>query len=781
MPLITFYNHICSLEYYCSILGVSFVLNMRKLLTVVITLFLAVQALAQQSIPIGQWRIHLPYNSVRQLVETPDLLYVVAEVGFYSFHKLSGEIELYSKVNGFSDTEVAKLAYSEDHNTLIVGYKNTNIDLLKAGSVINIQGILRKSVIGKKEINEISVFGDLAYVSTSFGVVVIDLIQEEIKDSYLNIGPGGTALEIFSTAVFGDSIFLASSSGIHGALISPQVNLSDFSSWGMLRSGKPVRMLRNYNQALHFVEDSLLYAYANQSYSLVEGGIKYDYKSLSIDHNKLVVCKYEGISVYDQGILYRNINERFKDYAVLDHQDNLWCGGFYSGMIKISPAGQQSSLKPQGPFGRTTFEMEGFGKQMWVSSGGHSTIYAPTFTNFGYYVFEEGKWTNRPNTPPELAGMYDFTAIEINQPSKDIWFGTHGTGLLHLRDGEFVERFDANNTAALAFADQTDFTYVLGLGLDSKENLWMSNYETPEALVVKYNDGSWESFNVGEQRLGEMVIDEYDQKWMALERESAKGILVFKEDEEGVNPPEIRVLTTTANGGGLPSNTVNALVLDRDGEIWVGTETGLAIFYNPILVFDPTQRKNADAQQIIIDDGQDVGYLLGNEVINDIKIDGANRKWVATNNGAWLIKSDGSEVLLHLTTANSPMPSNSVNCVGIEGVTGEVFFGTTGGIVSFRSDATDANDVDANPLVFPNPVHKDYDGPITITGLYQDATVKIADVAGRVVYEMIATGGTAVWDGRNFAGQRPQTGVYLIFSSTKDDENALVSKLLIVR
>ncbi len=447
-------------------------------------------------------------------------------------------------------------------------------------------------------------------------------------------------------------------------------------------------------------------------------------------------------------------------------------------MVKIDPNGAQSNLKPQGPFGRTSFEMEGFGKQMWVTSGGHSATYAPTFTNYGYYTFEKGKWTNRPTNVPELSTMYDFTAIEINENTGDIWLGSHGTGLCHLRNGEFIARYDENNTPVIK-TGPSNFTYCFGLGLDSKDNLWVSNFEVENALLVRYANGSWASYNVGEQKLGEMVVDEYDQKWICLEREDSKGILVFKEDEEGVNPPQVRVLTTSANSGNLPSNAVNALVVDKDGEIWVGTETGLAIFYNPSLVFEGGP--NADAQQIIIDDGNDIGYLLGNEVINDIKIDGANRKWVATNNGAWLIKADGSEVLVHHTIDNSPLPSNSVNCVGIEPITGEVFFGTNGGIVSYRSDATEANSEEANPLVFPNPVHYNYDGLITITGLYENATVKIVDVAGRVVYEMIATGGTAVWDGRNFNGERPQTGVYLIFSANEQDENALVSKLLIVR
>ena len=751
---------------------------MRKTYLIIIFILCAIIGRAQESIPIGQWRIHLPYNSVTQLVETPNLLYVVAEIGFYSFDKLSGEIELYSKVNGFSDTEVKALAYSDAHDVLIIGYKNTNVDLLKAGKVINIQGILRKTIIGKKEINEIQVFGDLAYVSCSFGVVVIDLVEEEIKDSYLNIGPGGSNLEVYSTAVYQDSIYIGTPDGIYAAELSSQVNLSDFSSWSLFRASSGANFLRSYDGSLIYVEDSLLLEY-NGAFSEYWNSTKYDYKSLSINHNKLVVCHRDDIHVFGTSGLEKSVGEKFKDYAVLDHQDNIWCGGFYTGMVKISPAGQQSSLRPQGPFGPTTFEMEGLGNQMWVTSGGHSTIYAPTFTNTGYYKFEKGKWTNRPTNVPELSSMYDFTSIEINENNGDIWMGTHGTGLCQLSRGDFVARYDSDNTPMLKNATGSDFTYVLGLGLDSEENLWMTNFETDNALVVRKQDGSWDSYNVGERRLGEMVVDQYDQKWIALERESSKGILVFKEDVNGVNPPLVRVLTTSVNGGGLPSNVVNALVLDRDGEIWVGTETGLAIFYNTVLVFEGGQ--NADAQQIIIDDGEDVGYLLGNEVINDIKIDGANRKWVATNNGAWLIKADGSEVLLHLTIANSPLPSNTVNCVGVEPVTGEIFFGTNGGMVSYRGDATSAKVNEANPLVFPNPVHKDYDGPITITGLYEDATVKIADVAGRVVYEMIATGGTAVWDGRNFNGERPQTGVYLIFSSTKDDEDALVSKLLIVR
>ena len=90
------------------------------------------------------------------------------------------------------------------------------------------------------------------------------------------------------------------------------------------------------------------------------------------------------------------------------------------------------------------------------------------------------------------------------------------------------------------------------------------------------------------------------------------------------------------------------------------------------------------------------------------------------------------------------------------------------------------NDLHGDVNVFPNPVRPGYKGPITITGLPENATVKITDIAGRVVYEMIANGGTAVWDGNNFNGERAQTGIYLFITANDEDKDPRVTKLLLV-
>ena len=102
--------------------------------------------------------------------------------------------------------------------------------------------------------------------------------------------------------------------------------------------------------------------------------------------------------------------------------------------------------------------------------------------------------------------------------------------------------------------------------------------------------------------------------------------------------------------------------------------------------------------------------------------------------------------------------------------------------MSYRGSATyGGNSVgEYDVIAFPNPVEPNYDGPIAIRGLVRDSDIKIADVAGNVVYATSAEGGTAIWNGRNPSGVRAKSGVYLVFASNEDGKEALVTKILVV-
>lgn len=761
---------------------------MSKPFILLLSLLFFTSSFAQkEEVPIGEWRIHLPYNAVNSIAETPVYLYVGAERGFYSYHKQSGEMELYSKVNGFSDVEVRLLKYHAGLDLLLIAYENTNIDILQGNSIFNLSDILRKSILGQKTINDIFIEGNFAYLSCSFGIVIIDLEKKAISDSYLNIGPNGVATPINAVGFYKDTIYAATEIGILKAPRSG-VNLSDFNSWqGPIDMQNPgeARLLRVFNNKIYCEVDQLLREYDGTEWKYKGDTIpqfKRDTRSMEICHGKLVYVQVPlrtevspGITIIDQNGTEKFFRENVNNFAILDNQESIWTGGDFTGLVKINKNGQYSFTKPNGPQRSTSFSMTPIGEQLWVAGGGTSPQWNPIFSTARFYTFENGLWkpTIQDST---LLKTYDVLTIAASNTSSDIFIGTHGTGIIQLRNNQVVNQFLETNSTLT----KSDGGYVQadGLAFDSDGNLWVTNYDSDKALKVKTVDGKWNEFQLPTKRPTEMVIDRANNKWMVT-RDFSNGVIVFRETEGVLGTGFDRmVLQTTVGKGSLPSNEVNALALDEDGELWIGTSEGLAVIYNPSDVFK--RPEFAEAKRFIIDDGNDVGYLLGSEVINDIQIDGANRKWVATNTGVWLIAADGSAVIRHFTEQNSPLLSNLVNCIGILPSSGEVFFGTSKGIVSYRGDATGAGDLHGKITIFPNPVRPGYDGPITINGLPTNATVKITDIAGRVVYEMISNGGTAVWDGNNFDGVRAQTGIYLFITANEDDEDAHVTKLLLV-
>ena len=256
-----------------------------------------------------------------------------------------------------------------------------------------------------------------------------------------------------------------------------------------------------------------------------------------------------------------------------------------------------------------------------------------------------------------------------------------------------------------------------------------------------------------------MVVDQNGYKWIQL---IAGGVLVVDDNNTPANTLDDRSRTIT-NKDGLITNNVTALACDSNGYVWIGTSQGLNVFTNPSEVFN-----GATADRLIIRQNGVDGYLLGEESINDICVDGGNRKWFATANGVFLVDANGQNVLLNYRAENSPLPDNRVLCIGQLDETGEVFFGTDKGIVSYRSDASAAGNKFGKVRIFPNPVKPGYSGIITIDGLAEDSEIRITDAAGNLVYLTKANGGTATWNGLRLNGSRPNSGVYFVFAINKD-------------
>ena len=320
--------------------------------------------------------------------------------------------------------------------------------------------------------------------------------------------------------------------------------------------------------------------------------------------------------------------------------------------------------------------------------------------------------------------------VSVNQYGGFTYAASWQQGLIKMKDFSLEIIYNETNSSLQKRAVNNDWINIGDIQFDSEGNLWCTNSQTYEPISVKFTNEEWRSFSLGSniiesQHVGKLLIDRNDQKWIQVR---AFGLEVFDEKRSGVSSVNIR---TGEGSGNLNSNRVFSFAEDQDGEIWVGTDDGVCVFYNPENIFD-----GEEASKITVTFDGFNSYLLDGQQVNDIEVDGANRKWFALNNNGVIVTSEnGTEQLHHFTKQNSPIFSNKVLDVEINEVTGEVFFATDKGLISYRSGATKGVNMFSDVRVFPNPVHPGYDCLITITGLISDAIVKITDISGNLIYQ----------------------------------------------
>jgi hypothetical protein len=324
-----------------------------------------------------------------------------------------------------------------------------------------------------------------------------------------------------------------------------------------------------------------------------------------------------------------------------------------------------------------------------------------------------------------------------------------------------------------------------GLAFDKAGNLWMTNSGANNILSVMIPEGSgydWRSFYLGSQStgkdIGELIIDSYGKKWI-LWRQGY--LIVFDDHGTPKNPADDQVkhLSSASGNGNIPGSKVFAIAEDNDRRMWIGTDEGIAVIYSPENVFT---QFSFDAQRILIPRNDGTGLadiLLEFETITAIAVDGANNKWIGTDrSGVYQLSPDGLRELNHFTAENSPLLSNNITDIAINHQTGEVFFGTAKGIISYKSTATAGRETNYDVYAYPNPVRPGYSGPIAVKGLVKNADFKITDISGSLVYSGRADGGQATWNGNNFHGRRVQSGVYLVYITDDEGIEKMVTKIL---
>jgi hypothetical protein len=235
----------------------------------------------------------------------------------------------------------------------------------------------------------------------------------------------------------------------------------------------------------------------------------------------------------------------------------------------------------------------------------------------------------------------------------------------------------------------------------------------------------------------------------------------------------------SSTGSSIPASQYLCMAEDKKGTIWIGTNIGPIICNSPANA--PSSPQSMKCSRLVRD-GE--AYFLSGETVNAIAVDADNQKWIGTaTQGVFLISEDGKETIYHFTTDNSPLPSNTIKTIAVNEKNGEVFFGTDNGITSFKSGITGDTKPFSNVYAFPNPVRPEYTDKVTITGLANNATVKITDSSGNLICQGQASGNQFVWNCRTIHGTRVATGVYFVLASTSSTSSteSVVTQISVVR
>lgn len=763
---------------------------MLKIARIVALLLLPLVGFSQKN---PQWQGYFSYNTIRDISTSSSAIFVGCDNTLFIKNTLNNTLSAINSVDGFKPDGISSVYYSQQRNMIFIG--NTNgllLIILSDGRVIQKRGIIDEIPVSPilKNINHFYENGDKIYISCDYGISVFNITTMEFGDTYA-VGNNGQYGKIFQTTVLNNEIYAVTQyDGLKKASLT-NTNLVDYSQWQLFHPGFWNGIVTFENQLI-IANYGLLYKYDGTQYTSFLS-VSENINKIRVSNNYLVVQSPNKVYVFNQALqqIAQFQSNQVPDLIVTFTaaevvNEVIYIGTSNNGVVSVplSNLSDVKIIKPDGPIKNNVFRLKKTASQLWATYGGYDLTYDPNLLQEGIskYSSETG-WDKIPFE--DLLGATSLSDIVENPLNGDVFVASMHNGLLKIK-GDQITLYNQNTSPPNGPQNQQFVTptyisvRINGPAFDSAGDLWMTNAYVSKGLKVLKSNNTWQSINdwgtqveaATSERYSRLVIDKNDTKWVPSYR--SNGLIAFNEK---LSNKFIKMKIGTE--GNLPSIDVRCLAIDARNQLWIGTAKGLRIIQNVDQFLTETE---IQTRSIIILENDLAQELFYDQFIFDIVVDGANKKWVSiAGSGVYLVSSNGQETIYHFTKENSPLPSNNVNDIEIDGVTGEVFFATDKGLVSFKGTATKPSDDLSNVFIYPNPVRPEFTGTVKVSGLTDKANVKITDVAGNIVYEATSLGGTIEWDTTAFGKYKVASGVYMVFIADQDGIETNVKKVMIVR
>ena len=756
-----------------------------------------------------RWRAHTSFRQVTDVAAHGDALWAATKGGVFRYEIGSGAFSTYTPSEGLHGVEVQAITVDPLNDVIWIGYQDGVLDRLDpaTGIVKTYFDIARAEQFPSRQINKIVVRGDSVFAATAFGVVVFDPVRNEVRDTYSKPGSLAAGTEVFDLTFApgkdGEpSIWLATNAGVAYASMQ-SINLSDPAEWTVEVTGLPVRELR----AIAWFEGAI---YAGTTRDLVRRSNDGAYVPLGVTTQgildlEVLSDRLMGVERFTPFVVSggqgRKISmETYQDPVALiaGPDGNVWIGDTQGSLIAVAPPeiSDQSAeiilaeIYPDGPRDNSFSGLQADGNgNLWAIGVREDES--------GFYRFDaDGNWTNYVRRLfPELFTSYDRLHVDVQGHA---WIGSSGNGLAEVSAAGAVRIWDPGDSSLLPAAGTDNYIIVGGVADDNDGRIWVTNPASPAPMHVYDPEGDvWTaipsiqcgSFSTVGAAFDRIYIDSFDQQWIIvidlanLRRVLGLLVLDVNETPATINDDACRFFDEEgARGQGLPGTTVTAVVEDRDGIVWIGTDKGLAFVINNGIVAEDDNSVPIWPQ---LADRTEGTYLLNGIFVNALAVDPAGRLWVATNEGITIIRQaeGGYEVVEQFSTDNSPLFSDAVLAIAIDPISGRVYLATDQGLMSYEGGAIAPVEQVGEIKVYPNPIYMESDADVSIfmEGLVEATSLRVVTLTGEVVARLQTRGGRATWDGRDVHGRMVPSGMYLVIAVGDGGEGAAYGKVAVIR
>ncbi len=746
---------------------------MKYLLSILFCFFLVLPANAQNA---SNWKNYTDMKDINALINSGNIIWAATGGGGFLYDEAANTFKTLHKADGLYSQDLTAVTIDK-YGKIWFGSAEGVIDIYnpKDNSIKSILDIYNSDKTSK-QINELVASGDTIIVSTDFGISLINTNSLTFYDTFFRFGTFSSNIQV-NNVIKPKLFYAATVSGVAIQKIGA-TNLSAPESWNVYSSadGLPsnhVNKIYDYKDSIIAATDNGLASFNGSTWQpfipILNGKNINDL--LSVNDTLFILSNNNSLYSYYNGNLKLKKTLPSSSQKIVYSNSLGLLAATSNGIFAVNDSAANSYLYPNGPasnqFPSMVVDNDGI---LWCASG-------TDVTGKGFYKYDGKLWTNYSvSTNPEFISNSFFVVYAA--PDNSIDFGNWGRGFIHIKNNNISDYY-LDSTGMKGINTDPKYLVISGFAADSKNNLWVLNYGgiDQKPLNMLSPDSVWYHFTVpvtGSQYIAQyfnLVVDQFDTKWFSCYDPNRSGLFYFNENKTYSDPSDDDYGFLTTNDG-LNTNTINSIVVDQRGDLWVGTSLGVNIISNTESVL------NGGSSQLSISNV----FSLRQQSINCIAVDPINDKWIGTNQGLLLVNSDGSSLLASYNTQNSPLLSDQITSIAVDKNTGTVYVGTNSGLTSFQTPAIQPQSSFTKLFMYPSPfVLKNGVNKLTIDGLIKDSQIKILTITGKLIKEFASPGGRiAFWDGTDSNGNLVNSGVYLVVAYDTDGNNVFTGKIAVL-